>query len=169
VAVPWARTNAASWRRYIKPGGRTSHRRSFSGASDAKTIQRWIASLSSEFLKSLGCRQAPSHTTIWRVLTEVDHGALQKELCGWLAEQFKKLHVALALKQLCLDGKTLRSASKVHGSQLHLVTMIEAISKTVMEQRAGLNHTLLMVLPDVDASPPGRCINQLFRATMKSP
>ena len=107
--------------RMRRPGGVISspgeglHTGGHSPASDAKTIQRWIASLSSEFLKSLGCRQVPSHTTIWRVLTEVDHGALQKELCGWLAEQFKKLHVALALKQLCLDGKTLRSPRRCMG------------------------------------------------------
>ena len=105
------------------------------GASDAKAIYRWIASLSVDFLKSLGCRQAPSYTTVWRVLTKVGHAALQKELCGWLADQSKNLHVAPDIKHLCLDGKTLRTASKAHGSQLHVVTMIEAVSKTIMEQR----------------------------------
>lgn len=105
------------------------------GASDVMAIYRWISSLSAEFLKSLGCRQAPSHTTLWRVLTGIEHSVLQKELCEWLAEQSKKCYVASALRQICLDGKTLRASSKARGSQLHLVTMIEAISKTIMAQQ----------------------------------
>ena len=105
------------------------------GASDVMAIYRWISALSTEFLKSLGCRQAPSHTTLWRVMTGIRHAALQKELCEWLAEQSKKCYVASALRHICLDGKTLRASSKVQGSQLHLVTMIEAVSKTIMAQQ----------------------------------
>lgn len=112
-----------------------------SGANNAKAIHRWIAGLSLEVLKSLGCRRAPSHTTVWRVLTKVGHVALQKELCGWLAEQSQRLHVAPDIKHFCIDGKTLRAASKAHGSQLHVVTMIEAISKTIMEQRLTDNKS----------------------------
>lgn len=104
------------------------------GASDAKAIHRWISSLSSEFLKSLGLRQAPSHTTIWRVLTKVGHQSLAQQLCGWLEEQ-SRLHIAPEVRQFCLDGKTLRASSKAKGSQVHVVTMIEAISKTILGQR----------------------------------
>ena len=43
--------------------------------------------------------------------------------------------MAPGLRHLCLDGKTLRAGSKARGSQLHVVTMIEAISKTLMDQR----------------------------------
>jgi hypothetical protein len=106
-----------------------------SGATNAKEVSRWVSSLSTEFLKTLGCRRAPSHTTLWRVITNIGHAALCKELCGWLAEQSKGLHLASGFRHLSLDGKTLRAGSKAHGSQLHVVTMIEAVSKTVMDQR----------------------------------
>lgn len=104
------------------------------GAKDAKAIHRWVASLSAEFLGSLGFRRAPSHTTLWRVITNVGQAALQEALCGWLAEQSSKLHVAKGFRHLVLDGKTLRAASKNHTSQLHVVTLIDAVSKTLLRQ-----------------------------------
>ena len=36
------------------------------GAKDAKAVHRWISALAQDFLKSLGFRQAPSYSTIWR-------------------------------------------------------------------------------------------------------
>lgn len=111
------------------------------GATNAKEVSRWVSSLSLEFLKTLGCRRAPSHTTLWRVITNIGHTALCQALCGWLAEQSKGLHIAPEFRHLCLDGKTLRAGSKAHGSQLHVVTMIEAISKTIMDQRLTDNKS----------------------------
>lgn len=46
-----------------------------------------------------------------------------------------KTYVAEGVKQFCLDGKALRAASKANGSKLHVVTMIEAVSRTVLDQR----------------------------------
>jgi hypothetical protein len=42
-----------------------------SGATNSAQISRWIAELSRELLRSLGCRRAPSNPTIWRVLRVV--------------------------------------------------------------------------------------------------
>ncbi len=105
------------------------------GSTNTKAIYRWIGSLSDEFLRSLGCRRAPSHATLWRVITNVGQAALQDALCSWLAEQSSKLHVAEGFRHLSLDGKTLRAASKAHGSQIHVVTLIDAVSKGILQQK----------------------------------
>jgi len=112
-----------------------------SGATNTKEVWRWVSSLSPEFLKTLGCWRAPSHTTLWRVITGVGHAALCKELCGWLAQQSKGLHLASSFRHLSLDGKTLRAGSKAQGSQLHVVTMIDAVTKTVLDARLTDNKS----------------------------
>ena len=105
------------------------------GTKDVKAVARWVASLSMEVFKSLGCPGAPSYITLWRLITKVNHDKFQEQLCGWLAEQSSKLHVAKGLKHYSIDGKVLRAASKANGSQIHLVTIIDAISRTFIDQR----------------------------------
>ena len=101
----------------------------------AKGVSRWNSSLSLEVLKSIGCPQAPSYSTVWRVITNIDHDKFQEQLCRWLAEEASQLHSAQKFKHYSLDGKTPRAASKTHDSKIHIVTMIDAISKTSIEQR----------------------------------
>ena len=105
------------------------------GETTAKGMWRWISELSRELLKSLGCRQAPSYSMIWSSLRDADHTALQQALCEWLTEQGDRLYIDRKVRILSLDGKTLRSASKASGSDLHVLTLIDAVTKTIRAQR----------------------------------
>jgi hypothetical protein len=104
------------------------------GETSLLGIQRWIASLSQDFLKKVGFRRAPSHTTIWRMITNVNSQALCNTLAEWLTDQAKRVHVATSLKVLSLDGKTLRSAQKAAGSDMHILTLIDSITRAVRNQ-----------------------------------
>jgi len=105
-----------------------------SGATNSAQISRWIAELSRELLRSLGCRRAPSNPTIWRVLTKVDHCALKDVFCEWFKAQAKKIHVNRNLKLLSLDGKHLRGTEKMAGCETNLLTLIESISGVLLDQ-----------------------------------
>jgi hypothetical protein len=105
-----------------------------SGATNSAQISRWIAELSRELLRSLGCRRAPSNPTIWRMLTKVDHCALKTALCEWLTAQAKKIHVDRNLKIFSLDGKHLRGTEKMAGCETNLLTLIESISGVLLDQ-----------------------------------
>jgi hypothetical protein len=104
------------------------------GSTNTAQISRWIGELSVELLRSLGCRRAPSNPTIWRVLTQVDHNALQSVLCEWLKAQAKKLHIDKKLKIMSLDGKCLRGTEKMSGCETNLLTLIESISGILHDQ-----------------------------------
>jgi hypothetical protein len=105
------------------------------GETTAKGMWRWISELSRELLRSLGCRQAPSYSMIWSSLRDADHAALQEALCGWLTEQGNRLYVDRSIRILSLDGKALRSASKAAGTELHVLTLIDTVAKTLRAQR----------------------------------
>jgi len=105
-----------------------------SGATNTSQISRWIGELSVELLRSLGCRRAPSNTTLWRVLTQIDHEALKDVLCEWLKAQANKLHVDRKLKIMSLDGKCLRGTQKMSGRDTNLLTLIESISGVLHDQ-----------------------------------
>lgn len=104
------------------------------GATNTAQISRWIGELSVELLRSLGCRRAPSHPTLWRVLTKVNHEALKSALCEWLKVQAKKLHVDRKLKIMSLDGKCLRGTEKMSECETNLLTLIESISGVLHDQ-----------------------------------
>jgi hypothetical protein len=104
------------------------------GETDSLGIQRWIGSLSQEFLRKAGFRRAPSHSTVWRVISNVSHEALCAKLCEWLAEHARRIHIAPELKVLSLDGKALRSAAKTAGSEMQLLTLIDSIAGIIRSQ-----------------------------------
>jgi hypothetical protein len=106
-----------------------------SGETTAKGIWRWISGLSHEYLKSLGCRQAPSYSKVWNTLGKLDHNALQAAMCSWLTEQTDKVHLDKNIKILSIDGKALKSASKAADSDLHVLTLIDSITKVIRAQR----------------------------------
>jgi hypothetical protein len=106
-----------------------------SGETTAKGIWRWISGLSHEYLKSLGCRQAPSYSKVWNTLTKLDHNALEAVLCSWLTEQTDKVHLDKNIKILSIDGKALKSASKAADNDLHVLTLIDTITKVIRAQR----------------------------------
>lgn len=104
------------------------------GATNTAQISRWIGELSLELLRNLGCRRAPSNTTLWRVLTHIDHEALKSVLCEWLKAQANKLHVDRKLKIMSLDGKCLRGTEKMSECETNLLTLIEGISGVLHDQ-----------------------------------
>lgn len=106
-----------------------------SGQTNSKGIYRWISALSMEVLRNVGCRKPISYTTLWRVLTRVDHEVLSGELCGWLREHADKIHVADNIKIVSLDGKALRSASKGADAEIHVLSLIDAVAEVLISQR----------------------------------
>jgi hypothetical protein len=105
------------------------------GKTNAKEIYRWIAQLSRDVVKSLGCRQAPSYCMIWRTISLTDQAALTQALGSWLAEQTERLYVDRNLRLLSLDGKTLRTASKAAGVDLHVLSIIDTVAKVFLDQQ----------------------------------
>lgn len=105
-----------------------------SGQSSMSDIHRWIADLSLELLKSLGCRKTPSYAVIRSTLINTDHQALSSILCQWLSEQEGKIHINKRIKILSLDGKRLRAASKAGSSDIHVLELIDSVTQVVKAQ-----------------------------------
>ena len=64
----------------------------------------------------------------------MNYEVLCTQLCSWLEQQSSKLHVDKGLRLLSLDGKAPRGASKAHGSELHVLTLIESITGVLKRQ-----------------------------------
>jgi len=105
-----------------------------SGETHSKGIFRWINSLSRELRMTVGCYNNISYTTVWRILTNVDHQAFTNQLCSWLKEHAKKIHVADNLKVISLDGKCLKGASRARGVELHVLSLIDAATQIIHTQ-----------------------------------
>lgn len=106
------------------------------GQTNAKGIYRWISDLSLELLKSLGCRQAPSYSMIWRTLRETDHQALSQALGTWLSQEVDRIYIDRNLRILSLDGKALRTASKACDTDIHILSLIDTTAKVLLAQRS---------------------------------
>jgi hypothetical protein len=100
-----------------------------SGRSTISDIHRWVSDLSSELLKSIGCRKVPSYSVIRSTLIKTDYQALSAALCSWLEEQENKIHIGQRIRILSLDGKRLRAASNAGGSDIHILELINAVTK----------------------------------------
>ena len=105
------------------------------GQTNSKGIYRWIASLSVETLRNIGCRRPITYTTLWRVITRVDHEKLSEELCSWLREHTNKIHVTDNIRIVSLDGKALRSASKGADAEIHVLSLIDTVAQVLISQR----------------------------------
>lgn len=105
-----------------------------SGESTISDIHRWISDLSTELLKSLGCRKSPSYSVIRSTLVNIDHQILSVVLCQWLTEQESKIHIDKRIKILSLDGKRLRAASSAGGSDIHILELIDSVTQVVKAQ-----------------------------------
>ena len=104
------------------------------GETTAKGAWRWISSLSFPILRSIGCRDYPSYVTVWRALSKTDNQALSKALCEWLGEQNKKLYVDNKVRIMSLDGKKLRTASKISDADMYVLSLIDTVSKSLVKQ-----------------------------------
>ena len=98
-------------------------------------ISGWVADVPPEVLAGLYVRAGampgppPSKTTIWRVITDVDAGALDAAVGTWLMDLAGLATPAApaedgrppALTQVRLDGKAIRGAKDADGKQVRLL------------------------------------------------
>jgi hypothetical protein len=105
------------------------------GNSRVSDIFRWVQSLSIGVIRSLGLRQHPPYKRLWEPLNKINHLALSQTLCAWLQKQSNILAtVTPTLKILSLDGKAMRAGSKAGDTEIHILTLIDAVTKVVTAQ-----------------------------------
>jgi hypothetical protein len=96
-----------------------------SGARSFTAIAEWGKRCTQSVLRRLGCRvsprtqryEAPSESTIRRLLQSIDAQSVDDALMGWLSSVVFDEPNAVAL-----DGKTLRGARRSDGTQVHLLS-----------------------------------------------
>ncbi|MGH3282105.1 MAG: ISAs1 family transposase [Trebonia sp.] len=104
------------------------------GMKGYTAISGWVADVPPEVLADLYMRagavpgRPPSKTTIWRVVTDADAGALDAAAGTWLTDLAGLATPAaaedgrpLALTQVRLDGKAIRGAKDADGKQVRLL------------------------------------------------
>jgi hypothetical protein len=112
------------------------------GNTRVSDIYRWVKSLSAEVIRSLGLRKHPPYKRLWTAINKVDHQALSEALCAWLQEQEDAIRtVTPTLKVLSLDGKALRAGAKANNCELHILTLINAVTGVVKAQVAVPDKT----------------------------
>lgn len=98
------------------------------GMRSFTAIADWVAEAPPDLLARLHIRcgsvvppRAPSKSTIWRVVTEIDPVAADAVIGMWLLERTGHDDRATPAGELALDGKTLRGAKDGDGNQTHLL------------------------------------------------
>jgi len=86
-------------------------------------------------LRAARCRKtrkflAPSESTIRRVLQRLDPDQLDRVVSGWLRSHLKDLGIAA----LAVDGKCVRTASKINGESIQLFGALDTQTKIVCRQ-----------------------------------
>lgn len=112
------------------------------GMKGYTAIAGWVADVPVEIVRDLYQRVdaapvgPPSKSTIWRVCTDTDAGALDEAVGTWLATTAASYSSGnnagggqddspkRALMQVRLDGKTVRGATDPDGNQLHLLAAL---------------------------------------------
>lgn len=115
-------------------------------------IAEWAAACAQDHPEVLDALGLPAHrrprtpvaATLFRVVRDVDHGALQAALQGWLVAVAEVLHqagapvagLAVPRDQIALDGKTVRGASarRAEVAPLHLVAAYVPALEQVLDQ-----------------------------------
>lgn len=105
------------------------------GETSVQGIWRWVQELSSEVLRSIGCRKAPSYSVFYNSLRRTDEAAFSKALLGWLEEQIPKVYPRRRLRILSFDGKNLRAASNASGRERYVLSLVDTVAKVVIAQR----------------------------------
>ncbi len=96
------------------------------GAKSYQGIAEWGAQASQTLRRRLRCwrnprtglYEAPSETTIRRVLQQIDAAAADSRLGKWLAP------LEPDLKGVAIDGKTVKGARRADGRQVHLLSAV---------------------------------------------
>lgn len=124
------------------------------GMSSFTAIAGWVADVPTDLLTRLYAREkavSPSKTTLWRVLTGADPGAVDAAVGAWLAEQGTARAAAAhagadvgekpdepkkpaLLAAIAVDGKTVRGAIDDDGNQVHLLAAATHADSLVLGQ-----------------------------------
>lgn len=106
------------------------------GMTGYTAIAGWVADVAEDVLADLYLRVGalpagrPSRSTIWRVCTDADPGALDSAIGAWFRSRLPDAGLADAretsrpMMQIRLDGKTIRGAKDADGHQVHLMAAL---------------------------------------------
>jgi hypothetical protein len=92
--------------------------------------QNQLRSLRAARCRKTGKLLAPSESTIRRVLQRLDPDQLDQIVTDWLRSHLKDVGVAA----LAVDGKCLRTASKINGQSIQLFSALDTQTKIVCRQ-----------------------------------
>jgi hypothetical protein len=100
------------------------------GAFSKALNQNQLRSLRAARCRKTGKLLAPSESTIRRVLQSLDPDELDGIVSGWLRSHLKDLGIAA----LAVDGKCVRTASKLKGESIQLFSALETQTRIVCRQ-----------------------------------
>lgn len=109
------------------------------GSGSFTAIAEWIADLPAPARADLGLtRPAPAGTTLWRLLTAVDPGALQDAVGGWLRARLPRRPGPTRRRRrgwrvLAIDGKALRATLR-GANPIHLLAVLDHATGIVLAQ-----------------------------------
>jgi len=89
-------------------------------------IADWVQNYGQKYLSRFGFTRdsAPGQATWYRVLGQIDHGALETRLAHWAQQVRQVLATAVQLHGVSLDGKTLRGSKKQGARDTHLLSAV---------------------------------------------
>jgi hypothetical protein len=100
-------------------------------AAFAKSLNHnQLRSLQASRKRKTGQRVCPSESTIRRVIQALDPDQLDRTVTAWLRSHLKDLGLA----GLAIDGKCLRTASKINGESIQLFSALDTQTKIVCRQ-----------------------------------
>lgn len=114
------------------------------GARGPRAIAHFVANLTQTQLRLLRCHrkreshvyEAPSESTIRRVLSRLPAGEFDEAVIAWM-----KANDPHPLKQIAVDGKTIKQAKAADGRAVHLVAAVSTQSGRLCAQRPVADHS----------------------------
>ncbi|MEK7996781.1 MAG: ISAs1 family transposase [Planctomycetota bacterium] len=112
------------------------------GARGPRAIADFAQHLNKTQRRLLGCykrrgeHEVPSESTIRRVLQGVPAEEFDEKVIAWM-----KANDTLPLKQLAVDGKTIKQAKAADGRAVHLVAAVSTESGRLCAQRPVADHS----------------------------
>jgi predicted transposase YbfD/YdcC len=136
------------------------------GNSSFTAIAGWIAEVPIDLRVMVYSRcgrgdtlpPAPSKSTIWRLVTEIDPSQADAAIGAWLLERAEKTSVGKEnlsddesppLVELALDGKTLRGARDSEGDKMHLLAVMTHTGLVAGQVEVGAKTNEDPMLPEL--------------------
>ena len=112
------------------------------GAQGCTAISQWIHNQEVSFWHQLGFLRRPPTTNGFRyLLLKLPSEALESVISQWVAEVLEAKGLRLrdeqgtaTLQGVAIDGKTLKGAMKEHGRSLHLLSLLDQATGSVLGQ-----------------------------------